>query len=536
MVANLLPRNLQGIGPEAADVAEHVLDEEGNVRAFDEIVDRLSSRKWATYAMLEYYMLEALRKPRARGYPPKIFISYRRETPEDVEWTRQLSRQIEILGYKVYLDEVAIGKAPSGIELANFVAKLADTDVAVVVVTNSYLMEEQHENQIRDWIYQEWTRIQALQSWGLLEVVLVVRSASGPTVFFNFEDHLTRLIDIRNSPQDFAPVLQFLEGYSGLSYPDTDRELLAEAAAVSIEQASLGDPVSARASLKRIAKMSDTEEYRLAEVHVLAAESDREAAIARGLALLESRPTLPIAAETARELWLLDADLQTFPYLAEIVEIPSLWRFQAHYMMADILRRNRMPYPAISHFGWCLWNAGDSELDVSRGFRPEGKLKQNIQARLALLWLLVGDLQEYNTHHTNARIEDPALPSLLEDTGLTWEALSLQKDPMATFDIGLRCYFCRGIYYRTGYVCISCGAAYGKPLKDEVGLITTDCAICRQRGTVIPHEKSKFCAVCRIIYNNGIRRQVQLLPHGPRGLYSVLPPGHERIRLYAQLH
>jgi hypothetical protein len=110
MVANLIPRDIPGIGSGAGDVIEHVLDERGNVREFDEIVDRMSSRNWATFALLEYNMIEALRQPRARGYPPKTFISYRRETPEDVDWAKRPTREIEALGYKIYLDQMAIGR------------------------------------------------------------------------------------------------------------------------------------------------------------------------------------------------------------------------------------------------------------------------------------------------------------------------------------------------------------------------------------------------------------------------------------------
>lgn len=533
MVANLIPRDIPGIGSEAGDVIEHVLDERGNVREFNEIADRMSSRNWATFALLEYNMIEALRKPRARGYPPKIFISYRRETPEDVDWVKRLAREIEALGYKIYLDQMAIDSDPSEAELASFVAKLADSDIAIVVVTGSYLTEGRQENSMREWLYQEWTRIQALQGWGLLELILLVRSSTGPTPFVNFEAIVTKIIDIRAAPDDFTPALQFLEAYSGPSYSDADRESLAEISALAIDQARSGNHADALLNLDHIAHLADTEEYRLAEALVLAAGPDRESAVARGLALLESRPTFPIAAEAARALWILDADLKVFPYLAEMVEIPSLWRFQIHYMMADILRRNRMPYAAISHFGWCLYNAGDPELDFARGPKPEDAAKHNLKARLGMLWFLVGDAQEYEAYYAGAQAEDPGLPSLLEDIGLMFEAISLQRDPMATFDSGLRCNFCRGIYYRTGYVCVSCGASYGKPHKDDVGLVTRDCGMCHKKGTIVSHEKSISCAVCRIIYYNGKRAPMLFLPHGPRGLYSVLPPGQAReSRLY----
>ena len=533
MVANLIPHEIPGIGPEAADVTEHVLDERGNVRDFDEIAEAMSSRKWATFALLEYHIREALRKPRARGYPPKIFISYRREVREDIDWVKRLAQEIKSLGYQIYLDQMEIGTDPSEAELASFVAKLADSDIAIVVITDSYLMEGRQENSMREWLYQEWTRIQALQGWGLLELILLVRSSTGATPFVDFEAIVTKIIDVRASPDDFAPVLQFLEAYSGPSYSDADREYLAEISALAIGQARSGNHADALLSLDQIAHLADTEEYRLAEALVLATGPDRESAVARGLALLESRPTLPIAAETARSLWVLDADLQVFPYLAEMVEVPSLWRFRIHYMMADILRRNRMPYAAISHFGWCLYNAGDPELDFARGPYPEEAARHNLKARLGLLWFLVGDAQEYEAYYASAQAEDPDLLPFAEDIGLMFEAISLQSDPMVMFDSGLRCKFCRGIYYRTGYVCTSCGASYGKPHKDEVGLATRDCRMCHKKGAIVLHEKSISCAVCRIIYYNGKPAPAYFLPHGPRGLYSVLPQGPAReTRLY----
>lgn len=533
MTANIIPHNVAAIGVEWQDVDEHVLDKNGDVRPFSEVVDRLSSLTWATHAMLEYHMREALKRPRARGYPPRIFISYRRETPDHCAWCSRLAEAIEALGYDVYLDLITIGQDPSPTEIAEFISKLVDSDIALVVITESYLKEQGEDDTMREWLYQEWSRIQALQGWGLLEVILAVRSTSGPTPVINFEANITKIIDLRASPGDFTRILDFLGTYRGSRYSRDDQAWLANTAATVIASAKSDNATIARARLDEIAKFLHTEEYQLANTFVLAAEGDRDGAVSAALSLIRTRPSLPTVAETARKLWLLDADLEAFPTLAELAEIPSLWRLQTHYMMADILRRNRMPHAAINHFGWCLWVAGDSCLDFSRGLRAEGELELNLRGRLAIVWFLVGNFEEYQKYW--AGLPESEFPPLWDDPQIVLEAYDLQSDPMARFDTGLRCMFCQGVYFRNGRVCVFCGACYGRAPAAAFDRVTNDCQMCKSSGTVISHDEVPYCPVCRIDFvGDAPTPVISRLPRGPGGLFSVLP-NKRLIEIYAQL-
>jgi hypothetical protein len=518
MTANIIPQRF----PELLvdwEVDEHVLDKNGDVRPFSEIVDQLSSLKWATQVMLEYHMREQLKRPRARGYPPRIFISYRRETPEHCAWCIRLAKEIEKFGYDVYLDLIAIGQNPSPPEVAKFISRLADSDIALVVITESYLKEEDQDDNMREWLYQEWSRVQALQGWGLLEVILAVRSSSGPTPFINFDALETKIIDLRASPNDFTEILNFLGTYRGLRYSRDDQARLANMAASAIASAQSDNTINARAQLDEIAEFSHTEEYQLAKTFVLAAERNCDDAVSAALSLIKTEPSLPIAAEAARKLWLLDADLEAFPTLAELAEIPSLWRLQAHYLMADILRRNRMPHAAINHFGWCLWVGGDSQLDFSRGPHAEADLELNIRARLATLWFLVGSLEEY--HKYSANLPESEFSPLWDDLEIVCEAYDVQRDPMVRFDTGLLCMFCRGVYFRNGRICVFCGACYGRVSFDQVA---NDCQMCKSSGTMVSHDKLTFCPACRIVFvGETPTRVIMRLPRGPGGLFSVLP-------------
>lgn len=521
MASNLIPRILSGIGAEAQDVDEHVLDDNGRMRSFDEIVRRLSSPNWAAFAVLEHHIREALRKPRARGYPPRIFISYRRETSHHRAWCIELAKAIEALGYEIYLDELEIEQNEPDDRVAEFVSKLADSDIALVVVTDSYLGQD---NSMRAWLYHEWSRIQTLQGWGILEVILAVRSAKGPTPFMNLEASHSRLLSLRPSPDDFTSILEFLGKYTGPHYSRDDQARLAATAASVIAEARAGNSVVARSQLAEISKLDETEEYRLARTYILAAEGDRDGAVEEAVSLIQTNPSLPTAAEAAKKLWLLDADLQAFPTLAEIAEIPSFWRLQTHYMMADILWRNGMPHAAINHFTWCLWAAGDENLDFSRapGMYPE--MEQNLRARLAKLWFLVGDVEEYENYFSS--VPEAGLTPLWDDVALMLEAAAIQSDPMTMINASARCRFCRAIYFQNGWVCVVCGACYGRLPKDMSGQLANDCRMCHKPGAVVLHKRVSFCVTCRTsreVFLDDRPTPVIMLTHGPGGVFSVLP-------------
>jgi TIR domain-containing protein len=95
----------------------------------------------AFLALLELELRTILRRPHARGYPPRIFIAYRRATPDDIAWCLSLANALTENGYEVLLDELVITGFDAD-AIARFMAQIADADIALLVPTEDYLRHE----------------------------------------------------------------------------------------------------------------------------------------------------------------------------------------------------------------------------------------------------------------------------------------------------------------------------------------------------------------------------------------------------------
>jgi hypothetical protein len=132
VVSNLLPRPVPGIGAESKFIESHLLDANGRVRDLDQVSREIGDAT-AQFTYLDYELREHLRAPMTRGYPPK-------NPPANV--------------------------------LAEFVGQLATADVALIVLTDSYAGTA---DGVRRWMFEEWLRIDAPHSFGLLELAWVIR-------------------------------------------------------------------------------------------------------------------------------------------------------------------------------------------------------------------------------------------------------------------------------------------------------------------------------------------------------------------------
>src|SRR5215470_14194294 len=243
MVSNLDPRLVPGVGGgEEKYIESHLLDKSGRIRDLNQVAKEIGDFSMQ-FAYLDYELREHLRRPMTRGYPPRIFISYRRETPEHVQWCMELARKLQSAGYDVMLDALAVPEDnPPPETIGRFVGQLATADVALVVLTPSYLGTER---EMRRWIYEEWLRIAALREWGLLEVVGVIRGGEWWNSILKREGEWGNwvvsftgrdaLIDLSGqSPADLRPVLDFFGRYSGPRILEADELLLAENAGACI--------------------------------------------------------------------------------------------------------------------------------------------------------------------------------------------------------------------------------------------------------------------------------------------------------------
>jgi hypothetical protein len=181
--------------------------------------------------------------------------------------------------------------------IARFVGQLASADVALVVLTPEYVGDPEART-MRRWIFEEWMRIAAIRTLGLLEIVCVL--LEGPPRSHGVTPHntLDLVIDLRGrEDDDRRPVLDFFGSYRGPLVSDVASARLAQAANACIEASRAHDRAKASAELGRIEDLRKTEEYRVADVSYRAMFGTREDAVRATLDVLTTNPSLPAAAE-----------------------------------------------------------------------------------------------------------------------------------------------------------------------------------------------------------------------------------------------
>ena len=266
MSAHIEPLKITGVGPEAHRIDSHLLDEGGALRPMELVSAEIGDQQ-ATLTLLEYHLRQRFNTPTTRGYPPRIFLSYRRESLAHIAWCKDLASRMTSAGFEVYLDALAMtSESPTPEVLAEFVANLADSDIVLTVITDLYLHGEMGSNSMRTWLFEEWSRIKTLSQWGLLEVIGVLRSGDiENSAWVTFSGALDWTVDIRSAPNDPQPVLDFLGDHrGGAVLSDSQQRLLADRAARTISSARASDVASTAALMQEIEDFAATEEYWLA--------------------------------------------------------------------------------------------------------------------------------------------------------------------------------------------------------------------------------------------------------------------------------
>jgi hypothetical protein len=471
MASYLMPMmELVGVGPEARLVDESLFDQGGTLRDYAALSEELGEMQ-AFLGLLELELRTRLRVPHARGYPPRVFISYRRESPDDIAWCLRLARELDELGYEVLLDERMLGPAAADRnELARFVGLIADADLAVVVVTDAFLHHEGQTNAMRDWIFEEWSRITTLVDWGLLETVIVHRSGEMNGGIFGGVGDRSTYIDLREDPSSPEPVAEFFGAWRGRRLSPQDRARLGEgaAAAVSLTVGGEPDPQGARRAFDSIQDLAGTEEHAVAEVHVLASEGDLGAAARLALDTMNRNPTLPGAVLLGNLLWLKDIERAAFIVFAPLSEGPSLWRHLMRIDMAMILEGEGLLESAVNQFQWCLKAKGSRDLGgFWSAFGPAGIAE--CEARLEALSVEVG--------------QGPA-------TG---------------------CSSCGARFPEEWHACVYCGTT--RPAGEACGMCIGDPPLMSDPGEL------EFCPVCR---RTDSGKNSYVVPRKPGGAWSPL--------------
>jgi hypothetical protein len=479
MVSNLTPRRVQGFGAEAAYIESDLLDKAGRVR------DLPPGDYLMQFAYLDYLLREHLGRPMARGYPPRIFFSYRRETAEHRQWCMDLAGELQVAGYDVRLDVLAVPEDnPSPEIIAQFVAQLAIADVALVVLTPSYLGTEL---QMRRWIFEEWTRIEALRTWGLLEVVGIIRERKLRNSMVRFNPGLDALIDLSSRNQaDRRPVLDFFGKYRGPQIPEGDGLRLAQNASACITACRKRDEPAAAMHLSRIKQFQETEEFRVANVSYHAAFRSPGRAIQLAEEARAKNLTFPASAELAHSLWTADLDDYAFRAVAEIAESPSWWRGFFHLIMGETLQQRGFLLSALNHLSWCITVQFPGSWE--RASRLPEKLLDQAREDIRLTQRIIGRGPVALPPSAERRLPEP----------------------------DRKCDICGARYSSAGSACALCGTLHPHG--------ATNCEMCGYG--VISWQEMLFCPVCRTDFKGVQDRRAQhlVMPRTPGGRFSVLWP------------
>jgi TIR domain len=485
MVSNLVPRQVLGVGAETGFIESHLLDKNGRVRDLDEI-RRDSGGTIAQFAYLDYELGRHLRQPMARGYPPRIFFSYRRETSEHVRWCKDLAGELHNAGYGVMLDALAIQEEDPSMEtIARFVGQLATADVALVVVTPSYVGTER---EMRQWMFEEWSRIEILRTVGLLEVVGVIRAGDFRNSMARFNPALDALIDLSGRNQaDRRPVLDFFGEYRGPRIREADELLLAQNANACITASQQRDETKAATHLSRLQPFKETEEFRVADVSYNAFFRPQGRAIQLAEEARGKNLTFSALAEMAHGLWAADLDDYAFRPMAEIAQFPSWWRGFFHLIMGETLERRGFLHSALNHLSWCVTVQLEGTLEQF-GALPDELLDQ-------------------------ARDDIRTIQRIMAKGPAALPATAERRLP----EPDKRCDVCGARYSSAGSACALCGTLHGHGV--------ANCEMCGY--DVVSWRKLIFCPVCRSGFFKSVQgRRVEhvVLPRTPGGPYSVLWP------------
>ncbi|WP_344065658.1 hypothetical protein [Microbacterium pumilum] len=353
--------------------------------------------------------------------------------------------------------------------LAEYIARLALADIFLVILCEEYLPSG---GGMRAWLFEEWSRIERMRDWGIAEVIAVHRSGSledDVNPFVRLSGTLDAVIDLREEPDDFSPVVEIFGRWSGRKLPESRAREIANAAHAVIAAARAkrwDDCETAFVDLSQLPDIESTEEYWLASVWRNAFRDDDDVlrdALAR---LIEMNPGIPSTQSAATALWLADRETAAFWHFAGLSETRSLWRGWAHHVMGEFFRTRGAWLAAHNHLSFA------ADLIERQSGQPDG----------------VGD-----------RDMADALAEHIEKSG---------------YVIARGCEHCKAKFI-AGRVCVLCGVQDTRAESDE-------CSFCSH--PLVELDECPFCPICR----SGVRGSpfeggnVQIVTREVGGRYSLL--------------
>jgi len=308
-------------------------------------------RRWGNLRIRRAAMNSAIRdfsqRPRLRGYPPKVFISYRWEDESVKAWARQLAGYLRQRGFHPYLDqEHQQNIGAGGIGIGKYVARIVNSNIVLVVVTPAYLAGE-----LREWLTEEGQYSRLMSHLGTEIVFLWKEGGELPDWGGAFT-----VVDMKGNIDDFSPLDKFFD-YQGLRFSEAEEEELVQLLIDVQTLAEQGKASTAFSLLAKAEKFSDTEEYRQMLCHLLL-HTER---ILESAQLAVDTLNLPhLKDETIIDLALLLEEVGLKQEaLATICRFPSLsrkpfLRWRLSYMKGNLLDDVGNYMAALNHLHFAL--------------------------------------------------------------------------------------------------------------------------------------------------------------------------------------
>lgn len=414
MVAIIHPIPLRELGPDARAHSSE-LDRAGS--DIEALVKSIGSHA-ATVALMESGIGNYLSSSRSRGYPSRIFISYRHENEQNMKWVRDLASGLTAIGYRVLLDQDHIPSNSSGAQydtaVASFMQKLATADYVIVIATTGYSHFDGDPNNpnIRSWIFEEYNRIRILAAANLIKCIVVLKDYSEMPFGDDFPNY-SAIIDVRGIDDGASEVIRRMPRYEGVTLQQENTDDLAAFALRAINCAKDRDVASCvnqgRLLIDKFGPdATETSEYGLCQAAHFAASGNRNECV-RVLASISSSQHFPVAHGAAGAQILFDADFfkETYRLAATVATARSFHLYQMHLYLGYSARTMDQPITALNHFRFCEAMERTTKTDpeyylLSRQARGMG---QKLLQEVAGLWWKFGDEEqtEATLHEAKAR-------------------------------------------------------------------------------------------------------------------------------------
>lgn len=491
-VASLIEPWRTGGFNDLSGAVQDLLDEGVPLEDIDSEIYRRSPGRhvefsaWTFGALTDYRARTHLEAPRTRGYPPRIFISYRRVGSIAVRRSVVLAEALEDAGYEVIWDGALEGEQEMT-DLADFYAEIARSDIGLVLLESEYW--DTDEEGMRLWLYEEFYGLYKMHRLGLLELVYVL--CDGFAGFpLNYVDHSIAVLDARGD--DLAPlVIGLLGEYKQLRFDHAEEDELGARAGSIIRACVRARPVEAELHVKALrGRYAGSEEFALAWAYYLWASGQIQSATQAALSLIRSNPSVPTVYLATKLLWLMDRDRAAFALASHLVFHTSLWQQSAVFIKGDASERVGLPLTAANHFR--VLSHTKSEL------RQTGN--RLVPVRLLMLLVESSHVGRDEIEQALQVLEDEDLVALAPDGNpariehLMGRARHRLRAPVNGPD-AIVCDNCRSRYPTGTSVCLYCGTVHAHVDVDM------PCPMCRVGDTIVTVETTlPFCPSCRMMF------------------------------------